>query len=71
MRGHARGGDIVERRALVEERRFRGVEILGLRLPLERAAAEGDDPAAQVGNRKHDAIAEAIVGDGNVVTGNQ
>ena len=71
MRGLARGGDVVERRAFVEERRLRRIEIFRLRLFLQRAAAEGDDAAAQVGDRKHDAVAEAVVGHRNVVAGDQ
>ena len=38
---------------------------------LQRAAAEGDDAAAQVGDREHDAVAEAVVGHRNVVAGDQ
>ena len=71
VRGGARGGDVVERRALVEERRLRRVEVFRLRVLLERAAAEGDDAAAQIGDRKHHAVAEAVVGHRDVVARDQ
>ena len=71
VRGGARGGDVVERPALVEERRLRRVQVFRLRVLLERASAEGDDAAAQIGDRKHHAIAEAVVGHRDVVAGNQ
>ena len=71
MRGLARGGDVVERRALVKERRLRRIEIFRLRVLLERAAAEGDDAAAQIGDREHHAVAEAVERHRNVVAGDQ
>ena len=71
MRGLARGGDVVERAALVEERRLRRVEIFRLRVFLERAAAEGDDAAAQIGDREHHAVAEAVERHRDVVAGDQ
>ena len=37
----------------------------------ERAPAERDDAAAKIGDRKDDAIAKAIEGDGNVLAGDQ
>ncbi len=52
--------DVVERAALVEERRVRGVEIFGLAFA-EDAAAERDDPAARVADRDHQPAAEAVV----------
>ncbi len=55
----------------MEERRLRRVEIFRLCLLLERAAAEGDDPPAQVRDRKHHAIAEAVVGHRDVLASNQ
>ena len=55
----------------MEERRLRRVEIFRLRVLLERAPAEGDDPAAQVGDRKHHAVAEAVERHRDVVAGNQ
>ena len=55
----------------MEERRLRRVEVFRLRVLLERAAAEGDDAAAQIGDRKHHPVAEAVVGHRDVVAGNQ
>ena len=69
MGGLARGGDVVERRAFVEERRLRRVEIFGGDLLIERAAAEGDDPAAPIADRKYHAIAKAIVRHRNILAG--
>ena len=71
VRGGARGGDVVERRAFVEERRLRGVQVFRLRVFLERAAAEGDDASAQIGDRKHHAIAEAVIGHRDVLARDQ
>src|SRR6185437_16195952 len=50
----------VELAAFVKERRLRRVEVLRLALA-DHAAAERDDPAAAVADRKHDAIAEAVI----------
>ena len=71
---------IVERRALVKQRRFRRIQILGnrafVRTPVFRRAmhvffqrppAESDHRAAPVVDRKHQPVAEAVVGDGDVV----
>ena len=61
--GAARGAgavDVVERAALVEERGVGRVEIFGLAVA-EDAPAEGDDPAARVADRDHQAAAEAVV----------
>ena len=69
VRRLAGGGDVVERRALVEERRLRRVEIFRRDLLLQRAAAERDDPAAPIADRKHDAVAEAVVRHRNVFAG--
>ena len=71
MRRLARGGDVVERRAFVKERRLRRIEIFRLRVLFERAAAEGDDAPAQIGDREHHAVAEAVERHRNVVAGNQ
>ena len=71
MRRLARGEDVVERAALVEERRLRRVEILGRNVLLQRAAAEGDDAAAQIGDREDHAVAETVVRHRNVVAGDQ
>ncbi len=71
VRGLARGGNIVERCAFMKERRLRRVQIFRLRIFLQRAAAEGNDPAAKIADRKHHAIAEAIERHRNVVAGNQ
>ena len=66
VRRLAGGGDVVERRALVEERRLRRVEIFRRDFFLQRAAAEGDHPAAPIADRKHDAIAKPIIRHRNV-----
>src|SRR6185437_7140854 len=71
MGGLTGAGDVVERSTLMEERRLRRVEILGRSVLLQRAAAEGDDAAAPVGDREHDAIAEAIVWNRDVLTGDE
>ena len=46
-------------------------EIFRLRVLLQRAAAEGDDAAAQVADREHHAVAEAVVRHRDVVAGDQ
>ncbi len=46
----------------MEERGLGAVQILGLGGGIERTAAEGDHPPAGVGDREHDAVAEAVVG---------
>ena len=69
MRGLRAARDVVERCAFVEERRLRRVEIFRRRVLLQRAAAEGDDAAAQIGDREHHAVAEAVEGHRNVVAG--
>ena len=70
MGGFARAGDVVKRRAFVEERRLRRIEILRRHVLIERAAAKGDDAAAPIADRKHDAVAEAVVGHRNIFAGN-
>ncbi len=62
MRGLPRGGEVVEIVALVKQRRFRRVQIFCRNVLFQRAAAEGDDAAARIRDRKHHAVAEAIVG---------
>ena len=52
----------VEGRALVEERRLWPVEIFGLCFGVERPAAERNHPAANIGDREHDAVAKAVIG---------
>src|SRR6185503_11941410 len=66
-----RRGDIVERAAFVEERRLRRVEIFRLRILLERAAAERNHAPAQIGDREHHAVAEAVERHRDVVAGDQ
>src|SRR5262249_1578753 len=56
----ARDLAIVERGALVEERRLGRVEIFGRNVLLQRAAAERDDATGEIADRKHDAVAEAV-----------
>ena len=67
MRGTAGPVEIVEHGTLAEERRFRRVQVFCRRIGIEGAAAEGDDAAARVADREHDAVAEAVVGDGDVL----
>ena len=55
----------------MKERRLRRVEIFRRRVGRQRAAAEGDDAAAEIGDRKHHAVAEAVVGHRDVVAGDQ
>ncbi|PAV68955.1 hypothetical protein WR25_00105 [Diploscapter pachys] len=61
----ARGGggavEVVERAALVEERRVGRVEVFGLAVA-DHAAAEGDHATAGVADRDHQPAAEAVVG---------
>ena len=53
--GGARGGEIVELRALGKERGFAGIDVFGLGVGFQRARAKGDDAAAPVGDGKHHA----------------
>ena len=71
MRGLSRGRVIVEIVALVEERRLRRIQVFCRNVLLQRAPAEGDDATAQIRDRKHHAIAEAIIGHGDVVAADQ
>ena len=57
--------------ALVEERGLRRVQVLGRCVRVQRATAEGDDPALGVRDREHDAVAEAVVGDRDIVAADQ
>src|SRR5690606_30503236 len=50
----------VELPALVKQRGLRGVQVLGLAL-VEHASAEADNTPPIVVDRKHDAVAEAVV----------
>ena len=71
MRGLAGGCEIVEIVALVKQRRLRRIQVLCRDILLQRAAAKGDDAAAHIGDRKHHAVAEAIVGHGDVVAADE
>ena len=55
----------------MKQRRFRRIQVFCRDILLQRAAAEGDHPPARVRDRKHHAVAEAIVGNGDVVAGDQ
>ncbi len=67
----ARRRAVVERRALVEERRFRGVEVFGRRVLVERPAPERHDPPGEIADRKHHPVAETVIGHGDVVAVDQ
>ncbi len=71
VRGGTRIGDVVECAAFVKERRLGRVEVFGLRVLFERAAPEGDRAPAQIGDREHDAVAEAVVWHRDVVARDQ
>ncbi len=45
----------------MEERGFGTIQVLGPGVGIERPAAEGHHPAAAIGDRKDDALAEAVV----------
>ena len=62
---------MIERCALMKERRLRRVQVFRRRILLERAAAESDDPPAQIGDRKHHAVAEAVERQRDVVACDQ
>ena len=59
------------RETLVKDRRVRGIEVLCRLSRIKRPPAEGDDPAPQVADREHDPMAEAVIGYGDVVAGDQ
>ena len=71
MRGAAGAVRIEEDLPLVEERRVGRVQVLRRLVRIEGARAEGDGAAAQVADREGDAMAEAVVGDGDVVAADQ
>ena len=71
MGGKPRGGEVVEIVALVKQRGFRRVQIFRRLILLQRTAAERDHPSAQIGDRKHHAVAKAIVGHRDVVARDQ
>ena len=60
-RRHAGAVEAIESGALVKQRRLGRVEILGL-ARAHHAPAEGDHPAAAVGDGKRHAAAEPVVG---------
>ncbi len=55
----------------MEERRLRRVQVFRLRVLLQRAAAEGDDAAAEIADRKDHAVAEAVERHRDVVAADQ
>ena len=66
VRGLAGAVMIEQQRAFVEERGLRRIEVFRLGACLHRPPAEGDDAAGAVVDRKHDPVAEPVVGDGDV-----
>ncbi len=58
---------VVEDVALVEERRIGAIQVFGGDILLQRAAAERDGPPPRVEDREHDAIAEAVIGNRDVL----
>ena len=67
MGGKPRGREVVEIVALVKQRRFRRVQVFCADVLFQGTTAERDHPAAQVRDRKHHAIAEAVIGQRNIV----
>ena len=59
--------EVVEEPPLVEERRVGRIEVFRRHVGAHGAAAEGDHPAAPVGDREHHPVAEAVVRDGDVL----
>ena len=57
--------------AFVKQRRFGRVEVLRRNVLLERAATECDYPVLQIGDRKDHAIAEPVVGNGDIVAADE
>jgi hypothetical protein len=51
----------------VEEFGLGRVQVLRRNLGRQRPAPEGDDAAARIADRKHDAVAKPVIGNGNVV----
>jgi hypothetical protein len=66
--GAAGAGVVVKHVALVEELCLVGIEVLGRRCRRQRPAAKGDDPLARRQDRKHDAVAEPVIGNGDLGT---
>ena len=62
---------VVERRALVKERRLGRIQILGRDILFQRPPAEGDHLAGAVADREHHAIAKPVVGHGDVLAMDQ
>src|SRR6185437_4471557 len=71
MGGEPRGAEVVEIVALVKQGRLRRVQVFGGDVFFQRAAAKRDDPAAQIRDRKHHAVAKAIIGYRDVVARDQ
>ena len=71
MGGLPRGREVVEIVALVKQRGFRRVQVFRRHVFFQRAAAERDHPAAQIGDRKHHAVAKAVIGHRDVFARNQ
>jgi hypothetical protein len=69
--GAARQIEIVQHVALAEEGGVGRIEVLGRRIGRHGAATEGDDAAAAITDGKHDAIAEPVEGDRDVVACHQ
>ena len=66
VRRRAGLGGIEQQVTLVEEGCLRRIQILRLGVLLQAAPTERDDPFFHVGDGKHHAIAEAVIGDGNI-----
>ena len=71
MRGLPRRAKVVEIVALVKQGRLRRVQVFCGNVLFQRAAAEGDDAASCIRDRKHHAVAEAIVRDGNILAADE
>jgi hypothetical protein len=63
--------EVVKQPALAEERRVGRVQVLGRDLGRKRPPAECDHPASRVGDREHDPVAEAVIGDLDVLAGHE
>ena len=55
----------------MEELGLRRVEVFRRHVGGERPAAEADDAAAEIGDREDHPVAEAVIGDGNIVAGDE
>ena len=62
---------VVKAGTLVKQRRFRRVQIFGRHVLVQSPPAKGDDAAAPVADRKHDAVAETVIGHGDVLAMDQ